>query len=284
MKCYLCGSKEFFYRKGSVRDNKKIRVIECKKCSLVSLDSKNHISSRHYQEGGMHDDKKKLYDWLKEGEKDDLRRFDFFKKKIKNKNILDFGSGAGGFLIKAKTIANSVEGIELEESLKKHYTENDIIVRPSLVELLEGKIKKYDLITAFHVFEHLVDPISILKNLSKLLIKGGEIIIEVPNSDDALLTLYQNEEFSNFTYWSQHLYLFNNKTFEDLVKKVGLKLNWIKQIQRYSLSNHLFWLSKGKPGGHKIWTFFEDKDLNDNYSQRLASIGKCDTILVSVSL
>ena len=124
MKCYLCGSKEFFYRKGSVRDNKKIKVIECKKCSLVSLDSKNHLSSRHYQEGGMHDDNKKFDDWLRDSEQDDSRRFDFFEEKIKNKNILDFGCGAGGFLMKAKTIANSAEGIELEESLKNYFKEN----------------------------------------------------------------------------------------------------------------------------------------------------------------
>ena len=284
MKCYLCGGKEFFYRKGSVRDNKKIKVIECKKCSLVSLDSTNHISSRHYQEGGMHDDNNKFDDWFKDSEKDDLRRFNFFKEKIKSKSILDFGCGAGGFLIKAKTIANTVEGVELEESLKKHFKENDLIVWPSLEELIIKKEIKFDLITAFHVFEHLAEPITILKNLSKLLTREGEIIIEVPSSDDALLTLYQNEEFSNFTYWSQHLYLFNNKTMEDLIKKSRLKLNWIKQIQRYPLSNHLYWLSKGKPGGQKIWTFFEDKELNDNYCKTLASIGKCDTILVSVSL
>ena len=259
-------------------------MIECKKCGLVSLDSKNHISPTHYQDGGMHDENENLYNWLKEGEKDDLRRFEFLKKKLKNKNILDFGCGAGGFLIKAKTIANSVEGVELEESLQKHFNENELTVWPRLEELLEEKIMKYDLITSFHVFEHLADPILILKNLSKLLIKEGEIIIEVPSSDDALLTLYENEEFSNYTYWSQHLYLFNNKTIKDLVKKAGLKLNWIKQIQRYPLSNHLYWLSKGKPGGHKIWTFFEDKDLNDSYSKRLASLGKCDTILASVSL
>jgi len=172
----------------------------------------------------------------------------------------------------------------LEESLKKHFKENDLIVWPSLEELIIKKEIKFDLITAFHVFEHLAEPITILKNLSKLLTREGEIIIEVPSSDDALLTLYQNEEFSNFTYWSQHLYLFNNKTMEDLIKKSRLKLNWIKQIQRYPLSNHLYWLSKGKPGGQKIWTFFEDKELNDNYCKTLASIGKCDTILVSVSL
>ena len=80
------------------------------------------------------------------------------------------------------------------------------------------------------------------------------------------------------------MYLFNNKTLADMVKISGLKLNWIKQIQRYSLSNHLFWLSKGKPGGHKVWPFFEDKELNEKYSQSLSSMGKCDTILASVSI
>lgn len=284
MKCYLCGNKNFFFREGSVRDNKNIKVIECEKCSLVTLDSMDHLCERHYEEGGMHDDNKSLNEWLSEGEKDDIRRLNFLKEKILNKNILDFGCGAGGFLIKSKKIANSVEGIELEESLKNHFKKNNLTVWPRLENLLEIKNKKYDLITAFHVFEHLSDPITILKKLSKLLSKDGEIIIEVPNSDDALLTLYQNKEFSNFTYWSQHLFLFNEKTFSDLVIRSGLKLNWIKQIQRYSLANHLYWLSKGSPGGHKIWTFFDDNDLNNSYNKKLASLGKSDTILASVSV
>ena len=139
--------------------------------------------------------------------------------------------------------------------MQKYFKENDLVVWPSIEKLPRGKIKNYDLITAFHVFEHLSDPIFFLKKLSELLTKEGEIIIEVPNSDDALLTLYENIDFSNFTYWSQHLFLFNNKTIELLVRKAGLKLNWLKQIQRYPLSNHLYWLSKGKPGGHKVWSF-----------------------------
>lgn len=70
---------------------------------------------------------------------------------------------------------------------------------------------------------------------------------------------------------------------KDLINQSGLKINWIKQVQRYSLSNHLYWLSKGKPGGHKIWAFFDDKSLDEAYSHQLASIGKCDTIMASIS-
>lgn len=83
---------------------------------------------------------------------------------------------------------------------------------------------RYDLITSFHVFEHLTDPAAVLVDLSNLLSAGGEIIIEVPSSDDALLTLYKNEASSNFTYWSQHLFLFNQNTYGGFNKKKRIEI------------------------------------------------------------
>jgi 2-polyprenyl-3-methyl-5-hydroxy-6-metoxy-1,4-benzoquinol methylase len=48
---------------------------------------------------------------------------------------------------------------------------------------------KYDVSTAFHVIEHLADPVSILSMLSALLQPSGKLIVEVPSANDALLTL-----------------------------------------------------------------------------------------------
>jgi 2-polyprenyl-3-methyl-5-hydroxy-6-metoxy-1,4-benzoquinol methylase len=61
------------------------------------------------------------------------------------------------------------------------------------------------LITAFHVVEHLPDPRAILKALANMLAKNGRMVIEVPSSEDVLLTLYDSDAFQRFTYWSQHL-------------------------------------------------------------------------------
>ena len=69
-----------------------------------------------------------------------------------------------------------------------------------------------------------------------------------------------------------------------LIKKAGIKLNWIKHVQRYPLSNHLYWLSKGKPGGHKQWAFLDDQQLNQNYEQQLAALGLTDTIVAGISV
>jgi 2-polyprenyl-3-methyl-5-hydroxy-6-metoxy-1,4-benzoquinol methylase len=145
-------------------------------------------------------------------------------------------------------------------------------------------VRSYDLITAFHVVEHLSDPRSILREFKDFLAPKGRIVIEVPSSSDALLTLYESEPFQHFTYWSQHLYLFNAKTLETLVQQSGLKVISIQQYQRYPLSNHLYWLSKGKPGGHKFWSFLDSSILQQAYADTLARIGQCDTLIAHLEL
>ena len=284
MNCYLCRSDNYSIRPGNVRDNKNIDVLECSDCGLVYLSSLNHINQNHYESSGMHDNKEpNINNWLKETEFDDKRRYDFVKEKIANKNVLDFGCGIGGFIEMAKKSARNISGVELDRALQSSFQERGLNVFLNLKEAKEQGKKKYDVITAFHVVEHLQDPIEILKDLSELLTKNGEVVIEIPNSNDALLTLYESETFQNFTYWSLHLFLFNKKTVTELIKQAGLKLNWIKHVQRYPLSNHLYWLAKGMPGGHKKWDFLDNSKLNTEYENQLALIGRTDTIMLGVS-
>jgi 2-polyprenyl-3-methyl-5-hydroxy-6-metoxy-1,4-benzoquinol methylase len=178
--------------------------------------------------------------------------------------------------------ARKVSGVELEEALQFSFKERRLNVFSSLKKAQEQN-ERYDVITAFHVVEHLKNPKKILKDLSDCLTEDGEMIIEVPNSDDALLTLYESKSFQNFTYWSQHLFLFNKETMAELIKQAGLKLNWIKYVQRYPLSNHLYWLAKGKPGGQKVWGIMNNDILDKEYESQLSNIGKTDTIILGVS-
>lgn len=275
MHCYLCQSTEFSTRKGSVRDNPKLQILECKNCGLVTLSDTSHIYSGFYENSGMHGgDPMSMESWLAETEWDDQRRFDLLKTMLPNRRLLDFGCGAGGFLHRSKPLASEVVGVEPEARVREHW-ENQICIVPS-IELAGGG---YDLITAFHVIEHLIDPKCILTSLGNLLQPRGQIVIEVPSSQDALLTLYNCNAFQNFTYWSQHLFLFNASTLETLARQSGLKIVAIQHYQRYPLSNHLYWLSQGKPGGHQHWMFLDTLELKNAYTQALAAIGKTDTLI-----
>ncbi|MBA7564391.1 Ubiquinone biosynthesis O-methyltransferase, mitochondrial [subsurface metagenome] len=285
--CYLCGGRKFNKIPGSVRDRPKLEVFECASCGLVFLSSFDHIKDGFYENSGMHGkDALDIQTWIRETEWDDERRFQYFKSALPNKRLLDFGCGTGDFLLKARDLAATVHGIELETRLNSHYKSLDLTVFKNLSDIPSDILKKregYDIITMFHVLEHILDLKSILVKLSEILTNDGQIIVEVPNANDALLTLYQCKPFSNFTYWSCHLFLFTVKTLRMLFSQVNLRVNYIKQIQRYPLANHLYWLANGKPRGHKKWHFFNSPELHAAYEKQLAAIGKCDTILASVS-
>jgi 2-polyprenyl-3-methyl-5-hydroxy-6-metoxy-1,4-benzoquinol methylase len=277
--CYLCGSNNHRQRPGRARDDETIDILECNDCGLVFLSKVDHITDEHYAESGMHaGELPDMQSWMNETEVDDERRFSFLKEKLVNKSVIDFGCGTGGFIEKAQGLTKQIVGIEPDRAFQSSFLQRGLTIfeSPSAAQAEE---KHWDIITAFHVVEHLIDPRKTISELSELLNKGGELIIEVPSANDALAVLYESKDFQNFTYWSQHLYLFTAATLSELAKQTGLKVAWIKQIQRYPISNHLYWMAKGKPGGHEKWHFLNDSALHTAYEKQLAALGLTDTLI-----
>ena len=278
MTCYLCGKLGFSPREGVVRDNPELEIRECSSCSLVYLSTNGHIREGHYEASGMHGELPPSMEvWLKDAEADDKRRFQMLLPSLVNKSLLDFGCGAGGFMNLAKTVASEVTGVELEERVTKHWGSH-MKIHTGLDQVDE----KFDIVTAFHVVEHLTDPIEVLRQLGHCMSRGGRMVIEVPSANDVLLTLYKCADFQRFTYWSQHLFLFNTRTLQLLVQQAGLKLLAIQQVQRYPLSNHLYWLSRGEPSGHKFWSFLNSTELHAAYTASLSALGMCDTLVAHI--
>ena len=57
----------------------------------------------------------------------------------------------------------------------------------------------------------------------------------------------------------------------------------IKSIQRYPLSNHLFWLANNRPGGHVgMLAELESSELHEAYVASLARIDRTDTLVAVV--
>mgnify|MGYP001253465580 CR=1 FL=1 len=207
---------------------------------------------------------------------DDTRRAKQFKKFFVEKDVLDFGCGWGNFLSKLKS-AKSLNGVELrKECLNSIKKKNNKI---NIETNINNFVKKFDIITMFHVLEHIPHQIETLKALRKKLKKNGKIIIEVPHSEDFLLEFDELTEFKYFTFWSEHLILHSYFSLKKILQMAGFKKIKINYFQRYGFDNHLGWFIKRKPGGHKFFRKYNSNSLNSNYVNNLIKQKKTDTLI-----
>ena len=212
---------------------------------------------------------------------DTNRRIKANLKFVAGKNIADFGCGNGDFLKNVKPYCESVLGIELQKSFVDSLNQNGI---DCVSELSEIENSSLETIVSFHVIEHLPDPLTTLQKLKSKLRSNGKIIIEVPHAKDFLLSGLSNENFKQFTLWSQHLILHTRESLYNFLKFAGFKNIVISGIQRYPLSNHLNWIVNGMAAGHKsILSTIDTYNLNIEYQNALSKIDATDTLIAIAS-
>lgn len=274
--CPICGGGGYLVHKGT-RDNDAINVYRCPECgtrflSVIDIDY-------DYENGFMHktgvDLEIDIETKLRLHKPDDDRRFDMVRSICAGKRVMDFGCGYGGFLKNIKRIASECCGVELGKEEREYVGGIGI----KCYKDIDESSGIFDVITLFHVFEHLSDPEKWLNKIGQHLRPGGTLIIEVPNADDVLLSLYESEAFADFTYWSAHLFLYTIKSLTMIIERCGkFRIVSPGQMQRYPLANHLMWLAKGKPGGHEKWSQLDSAGLDREYENKLKELQKCDTL------
>jgi 2-polyprenyl-3-methyl-5-hydroxy-6-metoxy-1,4-benzoquinol methylase len=282
IECPISGERaekcNWITRDGSVRDCPSTGVIECKNCQIVTHSS-DLSQGVNYENGTMHDWATGYGDSLPGPATDIARRVASIKdleKKYKFKSILDFGCGNGG-MINALSTFYRTSGIEPDLRARGLANQSGSKVYESAeLALADGVL--VDVITLFHVVEHFYDPTKELVRIHNLLKPGGLVIIETPNSCDALLTTYGNSAFQNFTYWSHHPMLHSHKSLQTMVERNKFTILENIGTQRYDLSNHLYWLAKGLPGGHEVWSGMLSGDAIESYARSLEVNKTCDTL------
>jgi len=213
---------------------------------------------------------------------DAQRRFRSNLKFVEGKKILDFGCGSGEFLKLIQPYCNKVIGIELQQNYIEDLKNYGIECFNNLKGIKDNTL---DLIVSFHVIEHLPNPLETLLELKGKIIHDGKILVEVPHANDFLLSAAECENFKQFTLWSQHLILHTRESLYKMLKFVGLKNIQIEGVQRYPLSNHLNWILKGKPGGHKSsLSTLESEELFNAYKNSLSRINATDTLVAIASV
>lgn len=213
---------------------------------------------------------------------DDKRRYEQFKEIIyQSEHVLDFGCEWGGFLKQIEHNSPKISGIELNEQCIAYLQKT----------MPHGKFNKDvnqvegnpDLITSFHVLEHIPNQCETLRSLHNLLAYNGTLIIEVPHANDFLIQSINLPEFKQFTFWSEHLILHTKSSLEKVLSKAGFKNINISYYQRYGYLNHMGWMLDRKPGGHDRYNHLFDLNHDDEYKSLRVRTSTADTLIATAS-
>lgn len=138
-------------------------------------------------------------------------------------SLLDLGCSSGGFLQAVASPSWRLYGIEMSESVARR-AESASGAQVFVGDILDAPFapESFDVITCFHVFEHLYEPRAVLKKVAGWLKPGGLFYVMVPNIDSAGAKIFK-------TYWyalelPRHLSHFSPKSLSGLAKSVGLEV------------------------------------------------------------
>lgn len=206
------------------------KVVKCRNCGLVYINPQpdEETIAGHYRE-------EYYKEWI---EKQMKRRVLMWKKRLKDLmsyrksgRLLDVGCGLGTFLKLAEEEGFEISGTEVSEYVSRY-------VKESLgIDVFRGNLEEahfppshFDAVTVWHTLEHLPDPRAALKEINRILKKGGLLVVALPNLNNyitrILYPLAKRKKLRLFSLQAKewHLYHFTPRTITSMLKDTGFSI------------------------------------------------------------
>ncbi len=222
--CNLCGHNRF---RVIERDESPFQVLRCHNCGLVFVhphpgpdELKDHYCENYYSEWINQQKNKRIRMWES--------RLNKLQKLQPRGKLLDVGCGEGLFLRLAQDNGWQISGTELSLYAAKFASK-------SLgTEIYCGQLHQacfadhsFDVVTMWHVLEHVEDPKSYLTEVYRVLKPHGLLLLAVPNVNDLLMKfayrIIKRRSLKLFSINDKevHLYHFSPKTIRSYFDKTG---------------------------------------------------------------
>lgn len=135
------------------------------------------------------------------------------------KKALDFGAGSGAFVSFLQQRNWHVLGVEPNPNARAVALDNNCVLHPSLAAIPK---QQFQVITLWHVLEHVVDYKQTIDELLGVLAPGGHLILALPNFKS-----WDAQHYKSF--WAaydvpRHLWHFSEQAIKDLAADKQLEL------------------------------------------------------------
>jgi SAM-dependent methyltransferase len=178
LECPVCGKKD-----ASVlfESSNGYPIVRCSACGLAYTDARTAPpASTLYPEFDQSESAvpRLLRRWLSVFM---VQREGIVRDVVPKGRLLDFGCGSGSFARwMARAGGYDVVGLE-PFSLRQPIESEHLRLIGEPLDSAAPDLGRFDVITMWHVLEHLPNPTAVLRTLSELLAPGGTVIVSVPN-------------------------------------------------------------------------------------------------------
>ncbi len=242
--CPVCNSNDFltqFKVKDHLVSNELFEIAKCKNCGMhITLNPPSDKDLPRYYEAEEYvshsDTQKGIINWAYHR----VRNLMLSKKArwiiqnvgINRGRLLDIGAGTGYFAHTMKSRTWDVSAVEQSDVARQYsidkfgLTAFDSI--DNCIEAEKNKNNKIDVITLWHVLEHLPDPNLAIQQFHSLLTHDGLLVVAVPNCDSYDAKKYQH----NWAAYDvpRHLWHFQFKQLKSLIENNGFRLVNLKTM------------------------------------------------------
>jgi 2-polyprenyl-3-methyl-5-hydroxy-6-metoxy-1,4-benzoquinol methylase len=118
--------------------------------------------------------------------------------------FLDIGAGGGEMVFAAAKAGCKAKGIEPNEGYSS-FARDAYGIEVATGDLEDVQESGFDVITMFHVLEHMPDPVAVFQRLHQIIKNDGYLLVEVPNIEQA------DASPSNI-FFKAHLFYFSRAT------------------------------------------------------------------------
>ncbi len=141
---------------------------------------------------------------------------------------LDIGAGAGFFVRKMRDRGWHANGVEVSDTARRTARELNGVELYESLEKVSFPNGQPDVVTLWHVLEHMHSPAGHLARIASLIKDDGCVIIALPNPDSADARHYGK----NWAAWDvpRHLWHFSSESIKRMAADAGLKLRSVRLL------------------------------------------------------
>jgi len=242
-RCKICASD----RLSPLTQAPSVNFYQCGQCGVIFLNPQPTLETLHRQYSAQ--------ELLATGPASawfthrNFHKKEIFRVRLRNVlrykaqgDLLDVGCGMGDFCSVAKEAGFQVFGTEFSAQ----YAE--VAKRTAgLEQVYVGRLQEidfggrlFDVISLWHVFEHLPDPLPTLLKLQALLKPGGVIAIEVPNVEQNRKRPMYRVDIEDYPIDRlEHLFYYSGHALRNACDEAGLKVLAVNFVDAHQPAKHM---------------------------------------------